>query len=324
MMAENPALKTEKIPGDPSRYDRIKTRVNTILNTYPNQERTARAVRYFLAVFILTNTIAVVISTIPDLPLPFRHLLFTIISVCLTIFAIEYILRLWSCTHNPTFLGRTKERLRYATGIYMIIDLISIIPIIFPFAFPRDYALLHIFRLLSIFKLVRYTRHSEALELLQRVVFKKREIISFLVIFLVFEVLFSSTIMYLVENAAQPDKFSSIPAAMWWAAMTVTTVGYGDIYPITPLGQSITSIVTIGGVLLLALPSAILASGFMEERQKEQTSQNHYGTEAGISLLERVGALKERGLITEGEFEEYKALILPRVRENGDEGEKKN
>lgn len=210
-----------------TRYDRIKIRVNTILNTYPNENRDARTVKYILAIFILINTISVVISTIPDLPLSFRYQLFAIISICLTVFAIEYILRLWSCTHNPTFFGRVKDRLRYAAGIYMIIDLISVIPIIFPFVIPGNYTLLHVFRLLSIFKLVRYTRHSDALQLLQRVVFKKREIISFLVIFLVFEILFASTIMYLVENAAQPDKFSSIPAAMWWAVMTVTTVGWG-------------------------------------------------------------------------------------------------
>jgi voltage-gated potassium channel len=133
--------------------------------------------------------------------------------------------------------------------------------------------------------------------------------------FLIFEILFSSTIMYVVENAAQPDKFSSIPADMWWAVMTVTTVGYGDIYPITPLGQTIAGLVTIGGVLLLALPSAILAAGFMEERQKDQTSHELTDTESWILLLERVGTLKERGLIIKEEFEEYKALILPRLRE---------
>jgi len=318
MMADNPAQDTQENCIDPSCYDRVKTRVNLILNTYPNEDRSAWGVKYFLAIFILANTVAVVLSTISDLPPPVRNLIFTIISISLTIFTIEYILRLWSCTHSPTFLGRVNDRLHYATGIYMIIDLISIIPIVFPFVFPQDYALLHIFRLLSIFKLVRYTRHNDALQLLGRVVFKKREIISILVIFLVFEILFSSTIMYLVENAAQPDKFSSIPAAMWWAAMTVTTVGYGDIYPITPLGQTITSMVTIGGVLLLALPSAILASGFMEERQKEQRSHEHLETETGISLLERVGNLKERGLITEEEFQEYKTLILPRSRDPED------
>ncbi|MCX6692670.1 MAG: ion transporter [Methanoregula sp.] len=315
MMPENPAEQTQENIGGPSRYDRVKTRVHTILEETLFHDRTAFIIQAFLALIILSNTTAVVISTIPDLPLLVRNLLYSIITICLLIFTVEYILRLWTCTHNRTFMGRVTDRLRYATQIYMVIDLISIIPIIFPYVFPRDYALLHIIRLLSIFKLVRYARNSEALKLLHRVVSRKREIISILVFFLIFEILFSSTIMYVVENAAQPDKFSSIPAAMWWAVMTVTTVGYGDIYPITPLGQTIAGLVTIGGVLLLALPSAILAAGFMEERQKDQTSHELTDTESWILLLERVGTLKERGLIIKEEFEEYKALILPRLRE---------
>ncbi|MEI8331912.1 MAG: potassium channel family protein [Methanomicrobiales archaeon] len=113
---------------------------------------------------------------------------------------------------------------------------------------------------------MRYTRHSDASHLLQQDVFKKREIIVFIVIFLVFEILFASKIMYLVENATQSDKFSSISAAMCWAVMTVTTVGYGNITPIPPWGKTIAGMVTIGVVSLLALPLAILAFGLMEER----------------------------------------------------------
>lgn len=307
---------------EPSRYDRIKTRVHTILEETPFQDRTAFIIQGFLALIILINTLAVVISTVPDLPLTVRPLLFSIITICLLIFTIEYILRLWSCTHDRTLRGKVMDRLRYATQISMIIDFLSVVPIIFPFVFSRDFALLHIFRLISIFKLVRYARRSDALTLLHRVISKKQEIISILVFFLVFEILFSSTIMYLVENAAQPDKFSSIPAAMWWAVMTVTTVGYGDIYPITPLGQTIAGLVTIGGILLLALPSAILAAGFIEERQKDRTSRELTDTEVWIQMLERMGSLKERGLILPEEFEEYKALILPRLREEGEKREK--
>jgi len=92
-------------------------------------------------------------------------------------------------------------------------------------------------------------------------------------------------------------------------------VGYGDIIPITPLGQTIAGLVTIGGVLLLALPSAILAAGFMEERQREQASLELSDTESWIAMLERLGALNERGLILKEEFEAYKALILPRLHE---------
>jgi voltage-gated potassium channel len=116
--------------------------------------------------------------------------------------------------------------------------------------------------------------------------------------------------MYLVENHAQPDKFSSIPAAIWWAMMTVTTVGYGDIYPVTALGQTIASIITLAGVLLLALPSAILASGFIEERQKDREAGG--GTEQGptLSLLERAADLREKGLITDEEYRKLKSRIL--------------
>jgi len=317
MMTENPAQPAQEIIQEPSRYDRVKTRVHTILEKTPSHDRTALIIQSFLALIILINTIAVVISTVPNLPLFVRPLLFTIITICLLIFTVEYILRLWSCTHNRTLTGMVMNRLRYATQIYMIIDLLSVVPIIFPLVFSRDFALLHIFRLVSIFKLMRYARRSEAITLLHRVISKKQEIISILVFFLVFEILFSSTIMYLVENAAQPDKFSSIPAAMWWAVMTVTTVGYGDIYPVTPLGQTIAGLVTIGGVLLLALPSAILAAGFMEERQKERTSHELTDSEAWILMLERMGTLKERGLILKEEFEEYKELILPRLHEQG-------
>jgi len=314
-MAENSAQPAPAIVPAPSRYDRIKARVHTILEGTPRQDPTALIVQAFLAFIILANTLTVVLITLPDLPVPARNLLYIIITICLFIFAIEYILRIWSCTHALSFRGRVMDRLRYATQIYMVIDLISIIPIFFPFVFPRDNALLHVIRLLSIFKLVRYARNSEALKLLHRVISKKQEIISILVLFLVFEILFSSTIMYLVENAAQPEKFSSIPAAMWWAVMTVTTVGYGDIIPITPLGQTIAGLVTIGGVLLLALPSAILAAGFMEERQREQASLELSDTESWIAMLERLGALNERGLILKEEFEAYKALILPRLHE---------
>lgn len=173
-MSENPEHPTEKITTGPSRYDQIKARVRTILNASQDRDRTTLLIQSFLAVVILTNTIAVVVSTIPDFPLQF--LVLSVIVVCLSIFSIEYILRLWSCTHSGTVRGRAIDRLRYAIQISMIIDLISIIPILFFYLFPRIPALLHLFMLLSIFKLVRYSRDSESLKQLRRVIFKKREI----------------------------------------------------------------------------------------------------------------------------------------------------
>ena len=289
---------------------RIKSRVYEILEEPPGNDRFALFVHAVLAFIILLNTILVIIYTVPWIAEKYWLSLNAVITACLLVFAAEYILRLWSCTDAPTFKERTLKRFRHASGFFMIIDVISIIPLFFPFVFAKDFALLRTFRLLSIFKLGRYTRHSESLALLKRVFIKKREIFSIMGFFLVFVILFSSTIMYLVENAAQPDKFSSIPAAMWWAVMTVTTVGYGDIIPITPLGKGLASFMTLAGVLLLALPSAILASGFIEERQKENDLFAGNSPENLIGLLERLAGLREKGDITDEEFETLRQIVL--------------
>jgi voltage-gated potassium channel len=121
--------------------------------------------------------------------------------------------------------------------------------------------------------------------------------------FLVFIILFSSTIMYVVEYPAQPDAFSSIPAALWWAVMTVTTVGYGDIIPVTPVGKCIAGIVTMTGVLVLALPSAIMATGFIEERERQKTIEmKRKSQEIPPVLVHKLDELKEKGYITQEEY----------------------
>ncbi|TAJ44978.1 ion transporter [Methanofollis fontis] len=304
-------------PEEPT-HKSVKHRIHDILESPFWKNRTTAAVQITLALVILANSVAVVIFTIPGIQPTTQSVLNAAITFCLLVFAAEYILRLWACTSAPTFRERTAERLRFASGIYQIIDLISILPLCFPIFFPQDFALLRIFRLLSIFKLGRYSRRSASLAQLKRVLLRKREIFSLMIFFLVFVILFSSTVMYGVEHDAQPEKFSSIPAAMWWAMMTVTTVGYGDIYPVTPIGQTIASFVTILGVMLLALPSAILASGFIEEHQRKRDDGGSERLDAAVTLLERMGALKEKGHLTSGEFAEYKGLIQRLCQE--DEG----
>lgn len=291
------------------RYTHVRARIHRLFDEPPGDDRLAFGIQAFLAAVVLLNTVTVVIYTVPWLEEEYWLPLNGIMTACLLVFTIEYVVRLWACTSAPTLAARTTYRIQYASSFYMIIDLVSIVPLVFPLFFPRDFALLRAFRLLSIFKLGRYARKSQSLALLKRVVMRKREIFTLMVFFLVFVILFSSTIMYLVEHQAQPEKFSSIPAAIWWSMMTVTTVGYGDIYPVTPLGQSIASLFTLGGVLLLALPSAILASGFIEERHKQGESGLGIPLEREIEMLEKVGYLHEKGVISEKELEEYRHTI---------------
>ncbi|MCA1915614.1 ion transporter, partial [Methanospirillum hungatei] len=185
----------------------------------------------------------------------------------------------------------------------LIIDLLSILPIFIPFLFPHAITLIRLLRLVSIFKLGRFTRYSDSLIQLRRVFVRKKEIFAIMLFFLVFIILFSSTIMYVVEYPAQPEAFSSIPAALWWAVMTVTTVGYGDIIPVTPLGKFIAGIVTMTGVLVLALPSAIMATGFIEERERQKTVEmKRKSKEIPPVLVHKLDELKEKGYITQEEY----------------------
>ncbi|MBP2133279.1 voltage-gated potassium channel [Methanomicrobium sp. W14] len=292
----------------------IKARVHDVLESPPENDKFSLNVHIALAFVIVLNTVFVVIYTVPSIAEKYWILINVVIYLCLLVFAAEYILRMWSCTDAPTFKRRTLERLHYATGFYMIIDLVSIIPLFFPFIFAKDFTLLRIFRLLSIFKLGRYTRHADSLRLLKRVFIEKREIFSIMVFFLVFVILFSSTIMYLVENPAQPDKFSSIPASMWWGINAVTTVGYGDVVPVTALGKFLACFITLAGVLILALPSAILATGFIEEKQKDMNLESSRSPENIVEILERLSKLKEKGDITEEEFEGIKKSAIKKYK----------
>ncbi len=291
-----------------SRYDLVKARVHSILDNPSKADHFAFTIQLLIAGVIVVNTLAIILFTVPSLGIRYRFFLDPLINTCLVIFTLEYLLRIWACSSSKTLKGKVFERFRYALHLYQIIDLISIIPLFLPFLFPRHLFLLRTVRIISIFKLGRYSGYLRSLDLLKRVLFRKREIFGIILFFLVFIILFSSTILYLVEFPVQPDKFSSIPAAMWWSVMTVTTVGYGDIIPVTPLGKVIAALFTLLGVLVLAVPSAILASGFIEERSRDQATDQ--GAEvAEEKILQIFEKMHNQGQITDTEREEYTSLV---------------
>jgi len=290
------------------RYNQLKIRIHVILDDPKPGDKTAIRIQWFLALVVLLNAVVIVLGTVQSIDNQYRFLFGPLMNSCLFVFTIEYLLRIWSCTSSHDLKGMISERFRYALQLYLLIDLISILPIFFPVTINRNLTLLRTVRLLSIFKLGRYSRYSQSLAQLKRVLFRKREIFGIMVFILIFVVLFSSTILYLVEFPAQPDKFSSIPAAMWWSAMTVTTVGYGDIYPVTALGKIIGSGFTFLGVLVLALPSAILATGFIEEKNRHP-DPDPIQRIARAGLLGHFTSLHDQGRISDQEYEDYLAMV---------------
>ena len=188
------------------------------------------------------------------------------------IFTVEYGLRLWTCTLERGFRHPILGRLKFIFMPLSIIDLLAILPLYLFFFFPNLVFVreLHLLRLARLLKIGRY---SESIRTLGNVVAAKRnDLLS--AMFTVFTLLMiSASLVYFVEHASQPDLFPNIPASMWWSVVTLTSVGYGDVYPITPFGKLLGGVIAVLGLGLVALPTGILASGFAEEVQRKKLSQ---------------------------------------------------
>jgi len=243
----------------------IKQRIYRLLEAgYPN-DRASLAVDWCLITLIVANVTAAALETMPALAQKWvlEFLIFDIFSVL--IFTVEYIARLWVCTEHPPLsqYPATKVRLQFARRPLMVIDLVAILPTYISLLFPvLDLRLLRIFRLLRLLKLARY---SPALSTLWQVVLDERRALGAALLIMSGLIMVAATGIYYAERAAQPESFGSIPEAMWWALATLTTVGYGDIVPITPVGRIVGSIVMIFGLGMFALPIGIIASGFASE-----------------------------------------------------------
>ena len=187
----------------------------------------------------------------------------------MAVFSLEYVLRLWSCTDHPEFQQRIRDRVRYAVTPMALIDLLAILPA-FVAGDQLDLRFMRSVRLLRLARSLKFARYSTALQTLGAVVMAKRAELAITLLLAMVLLVCSAGGIYFAEHEAQPDAFSSIPAAMWWAVTTLTTVGYGDVYPITILGRVFGGLVALAGIGLFALPTGILAGGFAEEMQRRR------------------------------------------------------
>jgi voltage-gated potassium channel len=223
-----------------------------------------------LAVLIILNVLAVIVASVEAIELEYSRffLAFEVFSVA--IFTIEYVLRLWACTVDSRYSRPVLGRLKYALNPIVIIDLMSFAPFYIA-SLTLDLRFLRILRLLRLLRVLKLGRYSTSMSLVGRVIRRKwPDLVAALIVLLVMLVL-ASSLMYYVERDAQPLAFASIPAAMWWGVATFTTVGYGDVYPQTPLGRLLGSVIAVLGIAFFALPAGILASGFSEERERYST-----------------------------------------------------
>jgi len=247
----------------------MRRRVFLLLDAGHEHEPMAKAVDCFLIVLISLNVIAVMIESMPGVYEAHQVLFdrFEIFSV--GFFTIEYILRVWSSVENdnPRFKSPIKGRLRFMMTPLALIDLIVILPFYISALFGFDLRMLRALRLLRAFRLTRY---AQSMNLLLQVLRDEGPIISAALFVLLMLISVAASVTYLAEHKAQPEAFASIPHALWWAVITMTTIGYGDVVPMTLIGRICAAVIGIVSVGMVALPAGILASGFNEALHKRR------------------------------------------------------
>jgi len=241
----------------------LRYRLYEILEVGAVDDAISTVVDRLMIVLIVANVVAVVLGTVPNIAMHYAGALAIFEAASITIFSVEYIIRLWISVERSHVAGQggLRSRLAYIVTPMALIDLAAILPFFLAFIVP-DLRILRIIRLLRLFKLVRY---SPALVTLGRVFRNERRALAATIVVILSLVVIAGSIIYYLERVAQPEVFGHIPQAMWWAIATLTTVGYGDIVPVTDFGRLFGGIVMLFGLGMYALPIGIIASGFANE-----------------------------------------------------------
>lgn len=250
----------------------VRQTVYKMLDPDEKSDWMSRYLDLFLIALIAINVAAVILETVESIEARFAASFWVIEVISVAAFSVEYFVRVWVSVEDPKFKDRPNPRLSYMLSPLALIDLLAILPFYLGFFLKIDLRFLRVLRLLRILKLTRY---SSAMSMLLEVL--REEANSFFAGFFILIVLLvlASSGAYLAEHEMQPDKFGSIPAAMWWAMATLTTVGYGDVVPITPIGQLFGALVAVVGIGMAALPAGILASGMADRlrRTREELAE---------------------------------------------------
>jgi len=252
----------------------LRRRTWHLLEPRPGDDLLCRAINAFLVALILLNVTAVVLASIDSFARTWGAALHAFEIFSVGIFTVEYLGRVWSCpaadnrdpNHSPL-----RARLQFVVSGPALIDLLAVLPFYLVSAGLFASMDLRVLRLLRLIRLLKLVRYAGALGLLLQVLRENGRNFSATIGILLIVMLLAATGIYVLEREAQPEAFGSIPAAMWWAFATLTTVGYGDVVPVTPLGRVFGAAITVVSIGIVALPAGLLASSFSERlRQKSQ------------------------------------------------------
>ena len=242
----------------------FRRRLYEILEHGTIGDRTGLIVGRLIVTLIVINLVSVTLESVPAYHARYGPLFTAVEWLSLIIFSIEYALRVWvAAEHTPhADLSAIKARWAFIRSPFGLIDLLAVLPFWFALFIPADLRVLLVFRIVRFLKLARY---SPAMRSLLDAVYGERRALFGCFVILIGAALLAASIMHLVERHAQPDKFGTIPDAMWWAIVTLATIGYGDVVPVTLLGRVVASVTIFFGMIMVALPIGIVATSFADE-----------------------------------------------------------
>ena len=243
---------------DPDLRDRL---YELLEYDHPPDSVGSRFVRLIVAIIVI-DVLAAILASVPEFDASFGRLFSAIEIAAVVAFALEYAARIWSVAgHSLRAITPTRARLEYALSSLGIIDLLAFLPSAIALSIGDKTALV-LFGMLPFLKLVRY---SPAMRSLLSALHAERRTLFGCVVILAGAVLLFASLLYAIEHNVQPDKFGTIPQAMWWAIVTLGTVGYGDVVPVTPLGKTVSVFAIVVGFAMIALPVAIISTAFADE-----------------------------------------------------------
>lgn len=275
----------------------IQKRVYEILGQAQNGDKVSSFVDRFLTILIITNVLAVSLESVETIGSAFRQEFAAFEMFSIIVFGTEYILRLWSAVAKENSAHKTPfgKRIEYIFSFNGLVDLAALLPsLISMFVGSADLRWIRVVRILRLLKMSNY---STALEDLGSAIYEERQ--SFLAALYLFTLalFIASALMYVLEHQAQPEAFASIPESMWWALITLTTVGYGDVSPITTLGKMVGALTALIGVCTVALLTGIIASAFTSQIEKRK------------ALMEaEIAAAFSDGIITDNEMQKIEEM----------------
>ncbi len=291
----------------------FRQKVDALMNETPTSGRLHQQLDLIFIFFIITSVIAVFLETIPSIHEPLKVEFHWFDLIAIAVFTIEFLLRIYAAPEQ--FKGRSAVGARFAflKKPTSLVDLIAIAPFYLQFLIAVDLRFIRVLRVLRVLKLTRY---NTALKTFGMVLNREKRAFAAAMFITMLITILSGAIVYEFEHLAQPEKFDTMPRAMYWAVITLASVGYGDISPITPIGQAFTMFLALLGIGIVALPAGILGSAFSDQLHQQREEMLKAVEDAfadGVLTDEEAKQLEEERIrlhLTEEQFERLKQRAM--------------